>query len=162
MRTVLSVAATALLLGCASASHDPTEDATLICVENDTEHPLTVEVRDAGTQSIFGTIHVSQFGTGKRWVRLGDSGNPVMVSVDAVGVPGRWVPPAFSRIILAPGVSLSLNVGMDGVTPFAHSSVGAGCRKVPTEQDSAADSASVDTTSSDSLPPDSASFFRSG
>lgn len=163
MRIALSVAATALvLLGCATASHDPTEDATFVCVVNDTEHPLTAEVRDADTHDRLGQLFVSGFGRADRWIRTGSSYHPVMVSVDAVGFVGKWVPPAFRRILIGPGAPLSLTVGTRGVTPFAHSSVSAYCRNGSPTTDSTADSTATDSASTDAVPADSASFSRSG
>lgn len=141
-RSFVAALAAVVLAGCATASRDRPEDATLVCVQNDTEHSLTVNIRDAGTRSILGQIHLSAFGSGKRWIRTGGGGNPIMVSVDALGVRGDWVPPAFGSILLSPGVSLSLTVGMGGVTPFAHSTVNAGCREVPSRRDTVSDSAS--------------------
>lgn len=127
-RLVLAVAS-ALLLGCASTSQDPgreESDDTFVCVENQSDFSVTVNVRDASGVSRLGQIHVSPFGTARRRIRTGGF-RPIMVSIDAVGLPQEWVPPAFSRIVVSPGVSLSLRVGEHGITPFAHSSVGGGC-----------------------------------
>lgn len=150
-RRLVTAVAALTVLGCAGAQHPRSEAATLVCVRNDTEHPVTVEVRDADSRDELGQIHVTGFTSAERWIRTGSGSGPIMVSIDAVGMVGRWVPPAFERILVGPDVPLALTVGTDGITPFAHSSVDGACPRAGAEGDPDSASATADSASADSV-----------
>lgn len=145
------------IAGCASTAHKTRESATLVCIDNQSEHAITVRIQDADSQDTFGQLHLSGFGTRRRWVQTEGADNPVMVSLAISGHHEKWVPPAFNRIDLSPAAVLSLTVGMDGLTPFAHSSVKAGCQQDLSPSDSVepGTDSSVTPHSSPAFPPDS-------
>lgn len=164
MRADLVAGIIAIALGgCATGSPQPADGrGTLVCVTNETERTLTVEIRDADTFDKFGQLSLSPYGSSARRIRTGASDNALMAVVDAVGVSGKWVPPAFERIVLSPGAPLSLTVGTDGVSRFSHSTVNADCRQVSDLRGRGADSTRLNGGSPDSTSADSAGSRHRG
>lgn len=115
-----------LLLACSQAGGpSPTlapqvEDDRRVCIDNDREFTIRAEVRDAQTGTEYAELYLPSFGETCERVELARAGEMVTVTLKAVGGPDA-TPMAF-RDLLVTGRAMRLTIGMDGVTPYAHSS----------------------------------------
>lgn len=96
-------------------------DRTLVCVDNRREYTLRVELMRDGTRHKVAQLNMRPFQEKCDWFPIVE-GSLLNARIDWVGAVRDAYPPQWQGI-LNTGETLRLHVGVDGATPFAHSSV---------------------------------------
>lgn len=96
-------------------------DETNVCVRNTRPVPMRVVLQDARTGTRHGQVSVAGIDQACAWINLRPD-RPFNAVISAVSLPRDVLPPGWERLrIFNRGRSLTLVVGQDGLTPFAHS-----------------------------------------
>lgn len=95
-------------------------DQTQVCVQNDREFTVTVEIRDSNTGTEYASIYAPSFAERCEWTNL-EAGELVHGVIDAVGLRRDVVPPAWRHMMVG-SRTMRLTIGADGLTRFSHSS----------------------------------------
>lgn len=96
-------------------------DDTNVCVRNENTTAASVVMRDGHSGQRYGDVFVSSKSSACEWINLPPT-RRLNAVVDGIGIAQAVVPPQFRGIFIRErGYSLRLVLGVDGLTPFAHS-----------------------------------------
>lgn len=90
-------------------------------MENETVHDVTVNVLDGETGNLVEWVHVGGHGSSAEDFRRLPT--EITVGVDAVGFAQTYYPSGLRNVLVGNADSIGLEVGTDGLQPFAHSGV---------------------------------------
>jgi len=98
------------------------EGQTPICVENEREHYMRVEILGGPGREELSDIPVHAFTKECEWVSVAPYEH-VAARITSVSVGRDVIPPQWAHVLIPASGSITFVVGADGLTPFAHSSV---------------------------------------
>lgn len=116
-RVLLALLLLLLPFGCAQPNQNYSNKTT-VCVENDREHSMRVEIRDASTNAQYGELWMHSFEDVCEEMSIPPSATLRGV-IKSVSVRYDVSPPAWRDMLRSD--YMILVVGGDGLTPFAHS-----------------------------------------